>query len=38
MRPHFPPGEEPPIALFKRWIEESYRAIAPRKLVEQLKR
>jgi len=29
--------EDPPIDLFKNWIEESYRAIAPKKLSAQLK-
>ena len=29
----FPPNEAPPLDLFKRWIDESYRAVAPRKLV-----
>jgi hypothetical protein len=29
----FPAGRMPPIALFKSWIDESYRAQAPRKLV-----
>jgi predicted DNA-binding protein (MmcQ/YjbR family) len=31
-----PLGETPPVALFKDWIEESYRAQAPRTLVKQL--
>jgi hypothetical protein len=31
-----PAGETPPVALFKEWIEESYRAQAPRKLVAAL--
>ncbi len=34
----FGADEEPPIDLFKRWIEESYRAVAPRKLTAQLSR
>jgi predicted DNA-binding protein (MmcQ/YjbR family) len=34
----FPPDEEPPVDLFERWIEESYRAVAPKKLIERLKR
>jgi predicted DNA-binding protein (MmcQ/YjbR family) len=29
--------EDPPVDLFTRWIEESYRAIAPKKLIAQLK-
>ncbi|HET7437581.1 MAG TPA: MmcQ/YjbR family DNA-binding protein [Thermoanaerobaculia bacterium] len=29
----FPKGEKPPVDLLKAWIEESYRAIAPKKLV-----
>ena len=28
----FPPGETPDLDLLKRWIGESYRAIAPKKL------
>jgi hypothetical protein len=32
----FPPGGLPPVALFKAWIDESYRAQAPRSLVKQL--
>ena len=28
----FPPGEAPDIDLIKRWITESYRAVAPKKL------
>ena len=31
-----PLGEAPPVALFKEWIEESYRAQAPKTLVKQL--
>jgi len=31
-----PLGDTPPVALFKDWIEESYRAQAPRKLVAAL--
>jgi predicted DNA-binding protein (MmcQ/YjbR family) len=30
------PGETPPVALFKEWIDESYRAQAPKKLVATL--
>jgi predicted DNA-binding protein (MmcQ/YjbR family) len=29
----FGPREKPPVALLKQWIDESYRAIAPKKLV-----
>lgn len=29
-------GERPPVDLFLRWIEESYRAFAPKKLAAQL--
>lgn len=28
----FRPGEEPDLALLKRWLAESYRAVAPKKL------
>lgn len=28
----FAPGEEPDLDLLKRWIVESYRAVAPKKL------
>lgn len=31
-----PPDEEPPVELFKEWIDESYRAQAPKKLLKQL--
>lgn len=31
-----PPGKTPPIEMFKEWIDESYRAQAPKKLVKQL--
>ena len=30
------PREHPPVEIFKPWIEESYRAIAPKKLVKGL--
>lgn len=33
---HIQPGEEPPLALFQPWIAESYRTVAPRRLVRQL--
>ncbi len=29
----FRPGEEPPLDLLDEWLEESYRAVAPKKLV-----
>jgi predicted DNA-binding protein (MmcQ/YjbR family) len=32
----FSPGETPPVALFKEWIDESYRAVAPKKLLASL--
>jgi predicted DNA-binding protein (MmcQ/YjbR family) len=32
----FEPGEHPPITLFHPWIMESYRAIAPKRLIAQL--
>lgn len=32
----FADGEAPPVALLKQWIDESYRAQAPKKLVAQL--
>ena len=32
----FPDGESPPVDLFRCWIEESYRTIAPAKLVAKL--
>ena len=32
----FTPGERPPIEMLCDWIEESYRAIAPKKLVARL--
>jgi predicted DNA-binding protein (MmcQ/YjbR family) len=30
------PGEHPPVQVFEPWIEESYRAIAPKKLIAEL--
>jgi predicted DNA-binding protein (MmcQ/YjbR family) len=36
--PKGPKGRKPPLDLLKEWIEESYRAIAPRKLVAKLGR
>ncbi len=32
----FAPDEEPPIDLLREWIDESYRAIAPKKVVSRL--
>ena len=32
----FPPDQAPPIDMIERWILESYRAIAPKKLIAQL--
>ncbi len=32
----FAPAERPPIDVLKRWIDESYRAVAPRRLVAEL--
>jgi predicted DNA-binding protein (MmcQ/YjbR family) len=32
----FPPGRKPPVELLKAWIDESYRAQAPKKLVAAL--
>ena len=32
----FPKGKKPPLDLLEEWIEESYRAIAPKKLVRTL--
>ncbi len=29
----FPKGEKPPLELLRQWIDESYRAVAPKKLV-----
>ena len=31
-----PRGEKPPVELLKQWIDESYRAVAPKRLVAQL--
>jgi predicted DNA-binding protein (MmcQ/YjbR family) len=33
---HFEKGEKPPVELLKAWIDESYRAQAPKKLVAQI--
>jgi hypothetical protein len=32
----FGPGGRPPVPLLKRWIDESYRAVAPRRMVERI--
>ena len=32
----YPPDADPPVDLLLEWIEESYRAVAPRRLVAQL--
>ena len=32
----FAAGDEPPVEMFKAWIDESYRAQAPKKLVKSL--
>jgi hypothetical protein len=32
----FGPRQKPPLDLLRRWIDESYRAVAPKKLVAQL--
>ena len=32
----FEPGDEPPLEILKGWIRESYRAVAPRKLIADL--
>ena len=33
---HCRPSEVPPLAMLREWVEESYRAIAPKTLVRQL--
>jgi predicted DNA-binding protein (MmcQ/YjbR family) len=33
---HFAPKETPPLEMLKEWIDESYRAVAPKKLVASL--
>lgn len=35
---HFEPGEEPPIAILRGWVDESYRAVAPKRLIAQMDR
>lgn len=32
----FPPKEAPPVAVLERWVEESYRTIAPKKIAARL--
>jgi predicted DNA-binding protein (MmcQ/YjbR family) len=32
----FPKGEKPPMEMLRQWLDESYRAVAPKKLVAQL--
>jgi predicted DNA-binding protein (MmcQ/YjbR family) len=32
----FSPGARPPVGLLKQWIDESYRAVAPKRLVARL--
>ncbi len=32
----FGPRDRPPVVVLKQWIDESYRAVAPKKLVRQL--
>jgi predicted DNA-binding protein (MmcQ/YjbR family) len=34
----FPPGKKPPVEMLKEWIDESYRAQAPKKLVRSLEK
>jgi predicted DNA-binding protein (MmcQ/YjbR family) len=34
----FPPGKKPPVEMLKEWIDESYRAQAPKKLVLSLEK
>ena len=29
----FPKGQQPPMAMLRQWLDESYRAVAPKKLV-----
>jgi hypothetical protein len=37
MTARFAPREKPPLPLLKQWIDESYRAVAPKKLVDALR-
>lgn len=32
----FPRGEQPPMEMLRQWVDESYRAVAPKKLVAQI--
>ena len=32
----FPDGDQPPVELLKQWIDESYRAVAPKRLIAEL--
>lgn len=32
----FEPGDDPPIEMLQEWIEESYRAVAPKKLTSEM--
>jgi hypothetical protein len=32
----FPPGARPPLDVLRKWIDESYRAVAPATLVKEL--
>jgi predicted DNA-binding protein (MmcQ/YjbR family) len=36
VRAQFPEGKAPPVEMLKEWIDESYRAQAPKKLLKQL--
>jgi predicted DNA-binding protein (MmcQ/YjbR family) len=33
----FEPGDEPPVEILRQWIDESYRAVAPKRLVATLR-
>jgi predicted DNA-binding protein (MmcQ/YjbR family) len=32
----FPKGQKPPMEMLRQWVDESYRAVAPKKLVAQM--
>jgi hypothetical protein len=32
----FPKGQRPPMEMLRQWVDESYRAVAPKKLVAQI--
>lgn len=32
----FPKGQQPPMEMLRQWVDESYRAVAPKKLVAQI--